>query len=77
MEGDDAWRFFSQADELDLAEVTFLDPNETGFSLNPFELPPHDEGDEERVRPVCTGSVMEVAEGVGTAPTPPGHLPFG
>lgn len=62
MKGDDAWRFLAQADELDPAKLTFLDPNETGFSVNPFELPPHDEGDEEKVRSVYTGFVMKVIE---------------
>jgi len=62
VKGDDAWKFLSQADELDPARLTFLDPNETGFSVNPFELPPHDERDEEKVRSVHTGFVMKVIE---------------
>jgi hypothetical protein len=62
VKGDDAWKFLAQADELDPAKITFLDPNETGFSVNPFELPPHDEEDEERVRSVYTGFVMKVIE---------------
>jgi hypothetical protein len=62
VKGDDAWKFLAQADELDPARVTFLDPNETGFAVNPFELPPHDGRDEEKVRSVYTGFVMKVIE---------------
>ena len=62
VKGDDAWKFLSQVDELDPAKITFLDPNETGFAVNPFELPPHDEASEERVKSVYTGFVMKVIE---------------
>ena len=62
VKGDDAWKFVAQVDELDPARVTFLDPNVTGFSINPFELPSHDEGDAERVRSIYTGFVMKVIE---------------
>jgi DNA helicase HerA-like ATPase len=62
VKGDDAWKFLSQTDDLDPARLTFLDPNSTGFSLNPFELPPHDDEDTERVRSVYTGFVMKVIE---------------
>jgi hypothetical protein len=62
VKGDDAWKFLSQADDLDPARLTFLDPNSTGFSLNPFELPPHNDEDAERVRSVYTGFVMKVIE---------------
>ena len=62
VKGDDAWKFLAQVDELDPAKVVFLDPNETGFSLNPFELPSHTEEDAERVRSVYTGFVMRVIE---------------
>jgi intein/homing endonuclease len=62
VKGDDAWKFLSQADNLDPAKITFLDPNSTGFSLNPFELPPHDDEDAERVRSVYTGFVMKIIE---------------
>jgi hypothetical protein len=62
IKGDDAWKFLSQSNNLDPAKLTFLDPNSTGFSLNPFELPPHDEEDAERVRSVYTGFVMKVIE---------------
>jgi len=62
VKGDDAWKFLAQADKLDPAAITFLDPNETGFSLNPFELPNHDEEDAERVKSIYTGFVMKVIE---------------
>lgn len=62
VKGDDAWKFLAQADVLDSAAVTFLDPNETGFSINPFELPNHDEEDAERVKSIYTGFVMKVIE---------------
>jgi len=70
VKGDDAWKFLSQVDELDPAKVTFLDPNETGFSVNPLELPPHRENEDERVRSVYTGFVMRVIdEWYGADPT--------
>lgn len=62
VKGDDAWKFLAQTDVLDPAVITFLDPNETGFSLNPFELPNHNEEDEERVKSVYTGFVLKVIE---------------
>ena len=62
VKGDDAWKFLAQADELDPAKITFLDPNETGFAVNPFELPPHDKEDRDKVRSVYTGFVMKVIE---------------
>jgi len=62
VKGDDAWKFLAQADVLDPASITFLDPNETGFSINPFELPDHDEEDTDRVRSIYTGFVMKVIE---------------
>lgn len=69
VKGDDAWKFLSQADPLDPSKLTFLDPNLTGFSVNPFELPRHteqggddDEHEGERVRSVYTGFVMKVIE---------------
>ncbi|MDG6910713.1 MAG: ATP-binding protein, partial [Nitrososphaerota archaeon] len=62
VKGDDAWKFLAQADSLDPSKLVFLDPNETGFSVNPFELPHHDEEDREKVRSVYTGFVMKVIE---------------
>ena len=62
VKGDDAWKFLAQADVLDPAAITFLDPTETGFSINPFELPNHDEEDAERVKSIYTGFVMKVIE---------------
>ena len=62
VKGDDAWKFLAQVDALDPAKVTFLDPNETGFSLNPFELPSHGELDADRVKSIHTGFVMKLIE---------------
>jgi intein/homing endonuclease len=62
VKGDDAWKFLAQSEKLDPSKLTFLDPNETGFSINPFELPNHDAGDAERVKSVYTGFVMRVIE---------------
>jgi len=62
VKGDDAWKFLAQMDVLDPAAITFLDPNETGFSINPFELPSHDLEDAERVKSIYTGFVMKVIE---------------
>ena len=70
MKGDDAWKFLSQVDKLDPAKVTFLDPDETGFSVNPFELPPHGDDEDLRVRSVYTGFIMRVIdEWYGADPT--------
>ncbi len=62
VKGDDAWRFLAQVDSLDPAKITFLDPNKTKFSVNPFDLPPHSEEDEENVKSVYIGFVMRVIE---------------
>ncbi|HUH82880.1 MAG TPA: TraM recognition domain-containing protein, partial [Nitrososphaerales archaeon] len=49
-------------DELDPAKVRFLDPNATGLSVNPLELPPHRENEDERVRSVYTGFIIRVID---------------
>ena len=62
--GDDSRKFVQQCrpESLEEGRVHYLDPQETRFSINPLELPPHRESEREEVVSRYVGYFMKTIE---------------